>query len=103
MAAALASFEPRKTPIQARATVPVEAFSEPILQILLSQGERLTTSRVAGRAFRIGMAVRPKCRLHCGVTSAERYKEQRDEPTHFRGKWPGCHQILQPATLPIRR
>jgi hypothetical protein len=73
MAAALTAFEPRKTPIQARATVTVEAFSEPIIQILLSQGaERLSTSRVAGRAFRIGMAVRPKCRLHCGVTSAER-------------------------------
>jgi len=68
----LVAFEPRKTPIQARATVTVEAFSEPILQILLSPGEQLTTSRVAGRAFRIGMAVRPKCRLHCGVTSAER-------------------------------
>jgi hypothetical protein len=44
MAAALTSFEPRKTPIQARATVTVEAFSEPILQIL--------ARRVAGQRER---------------------------------------------------
>jgi hypothetical protein len=42
MAAALTAFEPRKTPIQARATVTVEAFSEPIIQILLSQGAEAT-------------------------------------------------------------
>ena len=48
---ALTAFEPRKTPIQARATVTVEAISEATIQILLSQGaERLTTTRVADRA-----------------------------------------------------
>jgi AcrR family transcriptional regulator len=47
----LTAFEPRKTPIQARATVTVEAISEATIQILLSQGaERLTTTRVADRA-----------------------------------------------------
>jgi len=48
---ALATFEPRKTPIQARSTVTVEAISEATIQVLLSQGpERLTTTRVAERA-----------------------------------------------------
>lgn len=48
---ALTAFEPRKTPIQARATVTVEAIFEATIQILLSQGaERLTTTRVADRA-----------------------------------------------------
>lgn len=48
---ALTAFEPRKTPIQARATVTVEAISEATIQILLSQGAgRLTTTRVAHRA-----------------------------------------------------
>jgi hypothetical protein len=35
---ALTAFEPRKTPIQARATLTVEAISEATIQILLSQG-----------------------------------------------------------------
>lgn len=48
---ALVAFEPRKTPIQARSTVTVEAISEAAIQVLLSQGaERLTTTRVADRA-----------------------------------------------------
>lgn len=48
---ALTAFEPRKTPIQARATVTVKAITEATIQILLSQGaERLTTTRVADRA-----------------------------------------------------
>lgn len=48
---ALIAFEPRKTPVQARATVTVEAISEATIQVLLSQGtERLTTTRVADRA-----------------------------------------------------
>jgi AcrR family transcriptional regulator len=47
----LVAFEPRKTPVQARATVTVEAISEATIQVLLSQGaERLTTTRVAYRA-----------------------------------------------------
>jgi AcrR family transcriptional regulator len=47
----LVAFEPRKTPVQARATVTVEAISEATIQVLLSQGtERLTTTRVADRA-----------------------------------------------------
>ena len=47
----LVAFEPRKTPVQARATVTVEAISEAAIQVLLSQGaERLTTTRVADRA-----------------------------------------------------
>jgi AcrR family transcriptional regulator len=50
-AATLTAFEPRKTPVQARATVTVEAISEATIQVLLSHGaERLTTTRVADRA-----------------------------------------------------
>ena len=48
---ALSAFEPRKTPIQTRATVTVAAISEATIQILLKQGvNRLTTTRVAERA-----------------------------------------------------
>jgi AcrR family transcriptional regulator len=48
---ALIAFEPRKTPIQTRSTVTVEAISEATIQVLLSHGaERLTTTRVAQRA-----------------------------------------------------
>jgi AcrR family transcriptional regulator len=47
----LTAFEPRKTPVQARATVTVEAIFEPTIQVLLSHGaDRLTTTRVADRA-----------------------------------------------------
>jgi len=47
----LIAFEPRKTPVQARATVTVESISEATIQVLLGQGaERLTTTRVADRA-----------------------------------------------------
>ena len=47
----VAALEPRKTPIQARATVTVEAIFEATIQVLLSHGgDRLTTSRVAERA-----------------------------------------------------
>src|ERR1035437_6260796 len=45
------AFEPRKTPVQARAAVTVEAISEATIQVLLSHGaDRLTTTRVAERA-----------------------------------------------------
>src|ERR1700730_6074 len=45
------ALEPRKTPIQARSTVTVEAISVATIQVLLSHGaERLTTTRVAERA-----------------------------------------------------
>jgi AcrR family transcriptional regulator len=45
------AFEPRKTPVQARSTVTVEAISEATIQVLLRHGaERLTTTRVAQRA-----------------------------------------------------
>lgn len=48
---ALITFEPRKTPLQARAEVTVEAIFEATIQILLSHGaDRLTTTRVAERA-----------------------------------------------------
>jgi AcrR family transcriptional regulator len=48
---AVVAFEPRKTPVQARSTVTVEAISEATIQVLLSDGaERLTTTRVAARA-----------------------------------------------------
>jgi AcrR family transcriptional regulator len=48
---ALRGFEPRKTPIQRRATVTVGAISEATIQVLLKQGvNRLTTTRVAERA-----------------------------------------------------
>jgi AcrR family transcriptional regulator len=47
----LGRFEPRKTPVQRRATVTVEAISEATIQILLKEGiNRLTTTRVAERA-----------------------------------------------------
>ena len=50
-AEAQSAFEPRKTPVQARAAVTVEAISEATIQVLLSHGaERLTTTRVAERA-----------------------------------------------------
>jgi len=48
---ALPAFEPRKLPLQARATVTVQAISEATIQVLLSLGaDRLTTTRVAERA-----------------------------------------------------
>jgi len=47
----LSAFEPRKTPVQARSAVTVEAISEATIQVLLSQGgDRLTTTLVAERA-----------------------------------------------------
>jgi AcrR family transcriptional regulator len=47
----LIAFEPRKTPIQARATLTVEAIREATIQVLLHEGsDRLTTTRVAERA-----------------------------------------------------
>jgi len=50
-APALRGFEPRKTPIQTRATVTVDAISEATIQVLLKEGlTRLTTTRVAERA-----------------------------------------------------
>ncbi len=50
-AATLTAFEPRKTPVQARAEVTVEAICEATIQVLLSHGaDRLTTTRVADRA-----------------------------------------------------
>jgi AcrR family transcriptional regulator len=50
-AATLTALEPRKTPIQARSTVTVEAISEAAIQVLLTHGaDRLTTTRVAERA-----------------------------------------------------
>jgi AcrR family transcriptional regulator len=50
-APALSRFEPRKTPVQTRATATVEAISEATIQVLLKEGvTRLTTTRVAERA-----------------------------------------------------
>src|ERR1700683_783418 len=50
-AEAQSAFEPRKTPVQARAAVTVQAISEATIQVLLSHGaDRLTTTRVAERA-----------------------------------------------------
>jgi len=50
-AATLTALEPRKTPVQARAAVTVEAICEATIQVLLSHGaERLTTTRVCDRA-----------------------------------------------------
>ena len=47
----LTVFEPRKTPVQARAAITVDAISEATIQVLLSHGaDRLTTTRVADRA-----------------------------------------------------
>jgi AcrR family transcriptional regulator len=48
---AQSAFEPRKTPVQVRSAVTVEAISEATIQVLLSHGtDRLTTTRVAERA-----------------------------------------------------
>jgi AcrR family transcriptional regulator len=48
---AISVFEPRKMPVQTRATVTVEAICEATIQVLLSYGaDRLTTTRVADRA-----------------------------------------------------
>jgi AcrR family transcriptional regulator len=45
------AIKPRKTPVQARSTLTVEAITEATIQVLLSHGtERLTTTRVAERA-----------------------------------------------------
>jgi AcrR family transcriptional regulator len=50
-AATLTAFAPRKTPVQARAEVTVEAICEATIQVLLSHGaDQLTTTRVADRA-----------------------------------------------------
>src|ERR1700693_3193222 len=44
-------FQPRKTPVQARAAFTVGVISEATIQVLLSAGvERLTTTRGAERA-----------------------------------------------------
>jgi AcrR family transcriptional regulator len=49
--AALHTFGPRKTPVQSRSTVTVEAIAEATIQLLLAVGvNRLTTTRVADRA-----------------------------------------------------
>src|SRR5580693_9999160 len=46
-----ASFEPRKTPVQARSEATVEAIFEATIQVLLEVGlDLLTTTRVAERA-----------------------------------------------------
>jgi AcrR family transcriptional regulator len=48
---ALVAFEPRKTPIQARSAVTVDAIYAATIQVLLSHGaEQLTTTRIAQRA-----------------------------------------------------
>jgi AcrR family transcriptional regulator len=45
------TLEPRKTPVQARSTITVDAIFEATIQVLLSHGaDRLTTTRVAERA-----------------------------------------------------
>ena len=47
----ISTFEPKKTPLQARSTFTVESISEATIQVLLSHGaDRLTTTRVAQRA-----------------------------------------------------
>jgi len=45
-----AAFEPRKTPVQERSTVTVEAISEATIQVLLAVGLDRLTTRVAERA-----------------------------------------------------
>lgn len=46
-----AALQPRKTPVQARSSVTVEAIAEATIQVLLAVGpDRLTTTRVAQRA-----------------------------------------------------
>ena len=44
-------LDPRKTPVQARSAVTVDAILSATIQVLLAEGqERLTTTRVAYRA-----------------------------------------------------
>jgi AcrR family transcriptional regulator len=43
-------LEPRKRPVQARSTVTVEAIFNATLQVLVTHGRNLTTTRVAARA-----------------------------------------------------
>ena len=48
---AIATLSPRKTPVQARSTITVEAIFEATIQVLLLHGaDRATTTRVAERA-----------------------------------------------------
>ena len=48
---ALVAFEPRKTPIQARSTLTVEAISEATIQVLLRHGAERLTIRSAPQAI----------------------------------------------------
>src|SRR5215813_6624914 len=80
----LVAFEPRKTPIQARSAVTVEAISEATIQVLLSHGERLTTTRIAERA---GVSVetlyqyypnKQRCCLRCSrITWTRSHRQSR--------------------------
>lgn len=47
---AAALFQPRKMPVQARSATTVEAILQASVQVLLVEGKRLTTTRVAARA-----------------------------------------------------
>ncbi len=50
-AAPVPAYQPRKTPIQERSAITVEAIAEATIQVLLAVGlDRLTTTRVAERA-----------------------------------------------------
>jgi AcrR family transcriptional regulator len=50
-AAGALAFQPRKTPVQERSAMTVEAIAEATIQVLLAVGlDRLTTTRVAERA-----------------------------------------------------
>ena len=63
------TFEPRKTPVQQRSTVTVEAISEATIQVLLAVGlDRLTATRVAAPAI-------PKCTNHLCVLKTVREPE----------------------------
>ena|SRR6185369_8975059 len=69
------TFEPRKTPVQQRSTVTVEAISEATIQVLLAVGlDRLTATRVAAPAI-------PKCTNHLYVLKIVR--EPEFKPTCF--------------------
>jgi hypothetical protein len=65
------AFEPRKTPVQTRAAVTVEAISEATIQVLLSHGgDRLTTTRVAERA---GVSVGTLYMMLAAISGVMRY------------------------------
>jgi hypothetical protein len=88
---ALSAFEPRKTPVQLRATVTVEAISEATIQVLLSRGFRRRA--VEGRQNRSSI-------LEANPMD-EKTKETTDQPVlgHIERLVAEEHKLYNHATL----